>query len=105
MMFQRRPFISQREKALALRDAGQSRHRRDPEAARPASADGARGVRSTRKPYGDGTVAVRHKVGTIAGTMAVSLAFFSGTASAHTTSCNHRAASYVEPVIGQGPCT
>jgi hypothetical protein len=25
MMFQRRPFISQREKTLALRDAGQSR--------------------------------------------------------------------------------
>jgi hypothetical protein len=41
MMFQRRPFISQREKTLALRDAGQSRHRRDPEAARLASADGA----------------------------------------------------------------
>jgi hypothetical protein len=46
MMFQRRPFISQREKALALRDAGQSRHRRDPEAARPASAAGARCIRS-----------------------------------------------------------
>jgi len=38
MMFQRRPFISQREKVLALRDTGQSRHRRDHEAARPASA-------------------------------------------------------------------
>jgi hypothetical protein len=46
MMFQRRPFISQREKTLALRDAGQLRHRRNPEVARPASADDARCVRS-----------------------------------------------------------
>jgi cell wall-associated NlpC family hydrolase len=49
------------------------------------------------------TVAVRHKAGTIAGTMAVSLAFFSGTASAHTTSFNQRAASYVETFIGRVP--
>jgi cell wall-associated NlpC family hydrolase len=106
MMFQRRPFISQREKALALRDAGQSRHRRDPEAARPASADGAP-VRSVipGNLKGEGTVAVRHKVGTIAGTMAVSLAFFSGTASAHTMSFNQRAASYVETFIGRVPYT
>jgi len=35
MMFQRRgPFISQREYALALRYAGQSRHSRDREEAR-----------------------------------------------------------------------
>ena len=50
-------------------------------------------------------MAVRHKVGTIAGTMAVSLAFFSGTASAHTTSFNQRAASYVETFIGRVPYT
>jgi cell wall-associated NlpC family hydrolase len=48
-------------------------------------------------------VAVRHKVGTIAGTMAVSLAFFSGTASAHTLSFNQKAASYVETFIGRVP--
>jgi hypothetical protein len=34
MMFQRRPLFSQRENTLALRDAGQSRHRRDHEGAR-----------------------------------------------------------------------
>jgi cell wall-associated NlpC family hydrolase len=48
-------------------------------------------------------VAVRHKVGTIAGTMAVSLAFFSGTASAQAQSFNQRAASYVETFIGRVP--
>src|SRR5271170_3534310 len=37
--------------------------------------------------------------------MAVSLAFFSGTASAHTTSFNQRAASYVETFIGRVPYT
>ena len=45
-------------------------------------------------------MAVRHKVGTIAGTMAVSLAVFPGTASAHTLSFNQKAASYVETFIG-----
>jgi cell wall-associated NlpC family hydrolase len=50
-------------------------------------------------------VAVRHKIGTIAGTMAVSLAFFSGTASAHTLSFNQKAASYVETFIGRVPYT
>jgi cell wall-associated NlpC family hydrolase len=49
------------------------------------------------------TVAVRHKAGTIAGTMAVSLALFSGTAEAHTQSFNQRAASYVETFIGRVP--
>jgi cell wall-associated NlpC family hydrolase len=48
-------------------------------------------------------VAVRHKVGTIAGTMAVSLALFPGTAEAHTQSFNQRAASYVETFIGRVP--
>jgi cell wall-associated NlpC family hydrolase len=46
---------------------------------------------------------VRHKVGTIAGTMALSLAFFSGTASAHTESFNQRAATYVKAFIGKVP--
>jgi cell wall-associated NlpC family hydrolase len=46
---------------------------------------------------------VRHKVGTIAGTMAISLAFFSGTASAHTESFNQRTASYVKSFIGKVP--
>jgi cell wall-associated NlpC family hydrolase len=49
------------------------------------------------------TVEVRHKVGTIAGTMALSLAFLSGTASAHTESFNQRAASYVETFVGRVP--
>ena len=46
---------------------------------------------------------VRYKLGTIAGTMAVSLAFFSGTASAHTESFNQKTASYVETFIGRVP--
>jgi len=46
---------------------------------------------------------VRHKVGTIAGTMALSLAFFSGTASAHTLSFNQRTSAYVETFIGRVP--
>ncbi len=46
---------------------------------------------------------VRHKVGTIAGTMALSLAFFSGTASAHTESFNQRTATYVKTFIGKVP--
>jgi cell wall-associated NlpC family hydrolase len=46
---------------------------------------------------------VRHKVGTIAGTMAISLAFFSGTANAHTESFNQRAATYVKTFIGKVP--
>jgi cell wall-associated NlpC family hydrolase len=54
-------------------------------------------------PKGGRTVAVRHKVGTIAGTMAVSLAFFSGTANAQTLSFNQRAAAYVESFIGRVP--
>ena len=48
-------------------------------------------------------MAVRHKIGTIAGTMAVGLAFFSGTASAHTESFNQKAAAYVETFIGKVP--
>src|ERR1700683_5337351 len=50
-------------------------------------------------------VKARHKVGTIAGPMALSLAFFSGTASAHTASFNQRAASYVQKFIGTVPYT
>ena len=48
---------------------------------------------------------VRHKVGTIAGTMAVSLAFFSGTANAHTESFNQKAASYAKTFVGRVPYT
>jgi cell wall-associated NlpC family hydrolase len=50
-------------------------------------------------------VRVRHKVGTIAGTMAVSLAFFSGTASAHTESFNQKTAALVQTFIGRVPYT
>jgi cell wall-associated NlpC family hydrolase len=50
-------------------------------------------------------MSARHKIGTIAGTMAVSLAFFSGTASAHTLSFNQEAAAYVETFIGRVPYT
>jgi len=48
-------------------------------------------------------VPLRHKVGTIAGTMAVSLAFFSGTANAQTLSFNQKAATYVKTFIGKVP--
>ena len=54
-------------------------------------------------PEGGGTVAIRHKVGTIAGTMAVSLAFFSGTANAQTLSFNQSTAAYVQSFIGRVP--
>jgi cell wall-associated NlpC family hydrolase len=50
-------------------------------------------------------MAVRHKIGTIAGTMAVSLAFFTGTASAQTLSFNQHAATYVKSFIGRVPYT
>ncbi len=45
----------------------------------------------------------RHKVGTIAGTMAVTLAFFSGTANAQTLSFNQKAATYVKTFIKAVP--
>jgi len=48
-------------------------------------------------------MSVRHKVGTIAGTMAVSLAFFSGTASARTLSFNQKTSAYVASFVGQVP--
>jgi hypothetical protein len=54
MMFQRRPFISQREKTLALRNADQSRHRRDHEEARthwPTKPDA---FEHAQKPQGAG---------------------------------------------------
>jgi cell wall-associated NlpC family hydrolase len=47
----------------------------------------------------------RHKVGTIAGTMAVALAFLQGTAGAQTESFNEKTASYVEQFIGTVPYT
>ncbi len=50
-------------------------------------------------------MSVRHKVGTIAGTMAVSLAFFPGMASAHTLSFNQKAAAYVKTFVGRVPYT
>ncbi len=48
-------------------------------------------------------MSARHKIGTIAGTMAVSLAFLSGTASAHTLSFNQKTSSYVVRFIGRVP--
>jgi len=48
-------------------------------------------------------VSVRHKVGTIAGTMAVSLAFFAGTANAQALSFNQEASSYVKTFVGRVP--
>jgi len=48
-------------------------------------------------------VGIRHKIGTIAGTMAVSLAFLPGTANAHALSFNQKAASYVKTFIGRVP--
>jgi cell wall-associated NlpC family hydrolase len=46
---------------------------------------------------------MRHKVGTIAGTMAVSLAFLPAAASAHSLSFNQKAASYVKSFVGKVP--
>jgi len=52
-------------------------------------------------------VSIRRKVGTIAGTMAVStavsLAFLPGTASAHSLSFNQKAASYAKSFVGRVP--
>jgi cell wall-associated NlpC family hydrolase len=48
---------------------------------------------------------VRHKVGTIAGTMVVALSFFQGTASAQTESFNQKTAGYVETFMGNVPYT
>jgi len=52
-------------------------------------------------------VSIRHKVGTIAGTMAVSaavsLTFLPGTASAHTLSFNQKAAAYAKSFVGRVP--
>src|SRR5689334_10542922 len=48
-------------------------------------------------------MSMRHKVGTIAGTMALSLAFLPGTASAHSLSFNQKAASYVKTFVHRVP--
>ena len=48
-------------------------------------------------------MAVRHKVGTIAGTMVAALAFFPATANAQAESFNQKTASYVETFIGKVP--
>jgi cell wall-associated NlpC family hydrolase len=48
-------------------------------------------------------MSVRHKVGTIAGTMVAALAFFPGTAHAQTESFNQKTASYVETFVGTVP--
>ncbi len=68
-------------------------------------ADGSRPMPSVKpgKQLRSGTVKLRHKVGTIAGTMALSLAFFSGTAGAQTESFNLKAATYVATFIGRVP--
>jgi len=48
-------------------------------------------------------VSMRHKVGTIAGTMAISLAFFPGMASAHSLSFNQKTSAYVKNFVGVVP--
>ena len=48
-------------------------------------------------------MAVRHRIGAIAGTMAVALAFSAGTASAQTQSFNQKVANYAETFIGRVP--
>ncbi len=48
-------------------------------------------------------MSLRHKVGTIAGTMAVSLAFLPGTASAHALSFNQKTAAYAQSFVGRVP--
>lgn len=49
------------------------------------------------------TMAARHKIGTIAGTMAVTLTILPTTANAHTASFNQRASAFVEKFIGRSP--
>ena len=48
-------------------------------------------------------MSMRHKVGTIAGTMAISLAFFPGMASAHSLSFNQKTSAYVKSFVGVVP--
>ena len=48
-------------------------------------------------------MSIRHKVGTIAGTMAVSLAFLPAAASAQSLSFNQKAASYAKSFVGRVP--
>lgn len=92
--------IPQREEALSLRHVGQSRRSRDhEEARRTGHLSTVHSINSLRS----GPVSARHKIGTIAGTMAVSLAFFSGTASAHSLSFNQKTAAYVEAFVGNAP--
>jgi len=50
-------------------------------------------------------MSLRHKLGTIAGTMAVSLALLSGTASAHPLSFNQKVSKYAATFIGRVPYT
>ncbi len=56
-----------------------------------------------RECKGGTTMATRHKVGTIAGTMAAALAFSPGMADAHAQSFNQKVAAYVETFIGRVP--
>jgi cell wall-associated NlpC family hydrolase len=48
-------------------------------------------------------MAVRHKVGTIAGTMAVTLTIIPTTANAHTESFNQKTSAFVKTFIGRSP--
>ena len=48
-------------------------------------------------------MSLRHKLGTIAGTMAVSLAFLPGTASAHPLSFNQKVATLTATFVGRVP--
>src|SRR5215469_5518380 len=108
MLILRQGPYSERKEALSLGYAGQSftkaatterpaRHRPPQHGAflRP------------RKPFKERSVSIRHKVGTIAGTMAVSaavsLTFLPGTASAHTLSFNQKAAAYAKSFVGRVP--
>jgi cell wall-associated NlpC family hydrolase len=93
MMIRRGTVLPLRKAATLPRHAGQEIARRRRSAAAFPS----------RRIVGGKIMAIRHKVGTIAGTMAVSLAFFPGTANAHAMSFNQKVASYVETFIGRVP--
>src|SRR5579875_2276126 len=62
-------------------------------------------IRATmlRMPHQRSTVAIRHKAGTIAGTMAVLSIALTGIANGQTASFNQKAAGYVETFIHKAP--
>src|SRR5215472_8974418 len=104
MLISHQGSYSERKEAPSLRYAGQSltqqRPRSGPRHRPPQHGAFLRPGNRLRS----GSVSIRHKVGTIAGTMAVSLAFLPvGTASAHSLSFNQKVAGYAASFVGRVP--